>query len=1260
MKTNYSTFLQKTKGMGATFIMVSTMFFSIQQVQAQVSAMNFQTIAGGYSTVVGGVTVGTATDDDNSYGANNIGFTFNYNGVAYTQFGINNNGWISMGAGSPANSYNPISTGAANNVISPFGRDLVLGYRTTGNVTLGSTNITNVGSITGISVGVVITGTGIPVGATVVSAAGTTVTISAAATITSAGTTLNQANGEKRIETIGVAPNRVCVIQWSKARPYGQSNCNFNFQIRLSETTDYIDVVYGTMFDLGLNVNAEVGLRGSSNADFNNRVSTPSWNSSTAGGTNAAFSTLSPFAYPGVGTDYNWLIVPTDLAVTALFAPVAGTTCLSNIENISVTVKNTGSQSINFANNPALISSASTGLNPMTFPVFTINNGTLAPGATQNIIVKANFDMSVSGVYTFTASSTMAGDGFAPNNAMPLATFTSFTPSVNAGPDVTICEGTSTNLNATANAFGVVNTTYTSNTVVNVPDGNPAGAIATVNCFGAPGNANQIVSATIDNFTHTWISDMRMRLIAPDGSSCFLILNRGGSGDNMTNTVFTTSAINPISAGVAPFTGSFRPETPFSGLTGVATGTWSLEMIDQFAGDIGTLNTWSLTFAGPNSIVSYAWSPALGLNNPAVANPIASPIVTTDYVVTVTDGNNCTKRDTVKVTVNPLPLTPAAISGLTNICEGQTNQLFVSSSTYATGYNWTVPTGATIVGNANNDSIYVDFAIGALSGNITVQGTNACGNSVTTTTLAITILPLVAPAGAISGNATVCENTTNIMYMVSAIANATGYNWTVPAGAIITAGANTTMITVDFPVGSISGNVTVAGTNSCGAGAASTFAVVVNPLPGTPGAITGSTTVCANSMNVMYMVPAIANATGYSWTVPSGAAIVAGGNTNMITVDFPFGSVSGNITVMGVNSCGNSITTSTLMVTIVDTAGAIGSITGPIAVCAGQMGVNFVVPTVTNAIGYNWSLPAGATIVAGANTNSIMVDFSNSPTSGNVTVYGYNTCDSSMVATLAITATQLLGNAAPITGLATVCQGQSTVVYTIPAVANATGYNWTVPTGATIVLGANTNSITVDYSNSALSGSVTAYATNSCFTGATVSLSVNVLPLPVAAFQYAFNGGIAGFVNNSTNGNTYVWTFGDGASDTVMSPIHTYTVNGTYTVKLVVTNGCGSDSITVVLNVNSVGISNTNTIIDNINVFPNPSNGIINIQITSQSSNAQLRIMDASGKIVYNERINTLNGQYNNTIDLSNNAKGVYSLQIITNNQVITKKVVLD
>ena len=52
--------------------------------------------------------------------------------------------------------------------------------------------------------------------------------------------------------------------------------------------------------------------------------------------------------------------------------------------------------------------------------------------------------------------------------------------------------------------------------------------------------------------------------------------------------------------------------------------------------------------------------------------------------------------------------------------------------------------------------------------------------------------------------------------------------------------------------------------------------------------------------------------------------------------------------------------------------------------------------------------------------------------------------------------------------------------------------------------------------------------------------------------------------------------------------------------------------------------------------------------------------MDASGKLVYNERINTLNGQYNNTIDLSNNAKGVYSLQIITNNQVITKKVVLD
>ncbi|MES2134131.1 MAG: PKD domain-containing protein [Bacteroidota bacterium] len=49
---------------------------------------------------------------------------------------------------------------------------------------------------------------------------------------------------------------------------------------------------------------------------------------------------------------------------------------------------------------------------------------------------------------------------------------------------------------------------------------------------------------------------------------------------------------------------------------------------------------------------SYFWSPATGLNNPTIANPLANPELTTTYIVEGTSGNGCTNYDTVIVTVD--------------------------------------------------------------------------------------------------------------------------------------------------------------------------------------------------------------------------------------------------------------------------------------------------------------------------------------------------------------------------------------------------------------------------------------------------------------------------------------------------------------------------------------------------------------------------------------------------------------------------------
>ncbi|HNY07776.1 MAG TPA: T9SS type A sorting domain-containing protein [Bacteroidales bacterium] len=175
----------------------------------------------------------------------------------------------------------------------------------------------------------------------------------------------------------------------------------------------------------------------------------------------------------------------------------------------------------------------------------------------------------------------------------------------------------------------------------------------------------------------------------------------------------------------------------------------------------------------------------------------------------------------------------------------------------------------------------------------------------------------VAPAGTITGATSVCQGQTGVAYSVPAIANATGYVWTLPSGATIASGNNTNAITVNYSTTASSGNISVYGTNGCGNGTGSpNFAVTVNPLPGVAGTITGTASVCQGQTGVAYSVPAIANATGYVWTLPSGATIASGNNTNAITVNYSTTASSGNISVYGTNGCGNSIASPDFAVTV--------------------------------------------------------------------------------------------------------------------------------------------------------------------------------------------------------------------------------------------------------------------------------------------------------------------------------------------------------
>jgi len=101
------------------------------------------------------------------------------------------------------------------------------------------------------------------------------------------------------------------------------------------------------------------------------------------------------------------------------------------------------------------------------------------------------------------------------------------------------------------------------------------------------------------NVTHTYDSDLIISLKSPTGVISTLSYRRGGSGDNFLSTIFDDEATKAISAGVAPFSGSFKPETLLSRFDGInARGTWTLTVEDKARRDTGKLNKWALSISG--------------------------------------------------------------------------------------------------------------------------------------------------------------------------------------------------------------------------------------------------------------------------------------------------------------------------------------------------------------------------------------------------------------------------------------------------------------------------------------------------------------------------------------------------------------------------------------------------------------------------------------------------------------------------------------
>ncbi|WP_158973239.1 M4 family metallopeptidase [Streptomyces griseus] len=106
---------------------------------------------------------------------------------------------------------------------------------------------------------------------------------------------------------------------------------------------------------------------------------------------------------------------------------------------------------------------------------------------------------------------------------------------------------------------------------VSIPD-NGAAVTSSVTVSGRTGNAPSNLQVGVD-IVHTYIGDLQVQLIAPDGTAYTLkAYGTGGSADNL-NTTYTVNASSEV-----------------------ANGTWQLKVQDNAARDTGYINSWKLTF----------------------------------------------------------------------------------------------------------------------------------------------------------------------------------------------------------------------------------------------------------------------------------------------------------------------------------------------------------------------------------------------------------------------------------------------------------------------------------------------------------------------------------------------------------------------------------------------------------------------------------------------------------------------------------------
>jgi subtilisin-like proprotein convertase family protein len=183
-------------------------------------------------------------------------------------------------------------------------------------------------------------------------------------------------------------------------------------------------------------------------------------------------------------------------------------------------------------------------------------------------------------------------------------------------------------------------TIASNNTPVAIPDNTPAGITSAIVVAGA-GASIWDVDVTL-NVTHTFPGDLDITLTSPAGTVVTLSTDNGGSSDDAFNgTLFDDQAgaanppgpVNDVTYAAGVVETPVAPEEPLAALLGEnPNGTWTLAIVDDAGGDVGTLTNWSISVATlPSPPMNDA--PVSAANNTPAAIPDNTPAGITSAIV---------------------------------------------------------------------------------------------------------------------------------------------------------------------------------------------------------------------------------------------------------------------------------------------------------------------------------------------------------------------------------------------------------------------------------------------------------------------------------------------------------------------------------------------------------------------------------------------------------------------------------------------------